>query len=117
ALIQRSTITDEDCSTVFWTTLGTGTAVAAIGVAVSPLVGRFFSTPAVTPLFAATALGTLVAALASTQMALLTRAMDFRGLELREIASTLVGAVAAISLALAGTGAWAIVGQGLVTGA
>lgn len=117
ALIQRANITEEDCSTVFWTTLGAGTAVAAVGIGLAPLVGRFFSTTAVTPLFAATAAGTLITALASTQMALLTRAMDFRGLELREIASTLVGAVAAIALALAGTGAWAIVGQGLATGA
>ena len=44
-------------------------------------------------------------------MALLVRDMEFRKLELRQIAATLVGAAVGIGLAIAGFGAWAIVGQ------
>lgn len=115
ALIQRPTITEEDRSTVFWTTLASGLAMTAIGVALAPLAGRFFSNSAVTPLFAATATLALLSALSITQTALLTRAMDFRSLEIRAIVSSFIGAGAAIGMAFAGFGAWVIVGQSLIT--
>jgi O-antigen/teichoic acid export membrane protein len=114
ALIQRAEITEEDRSTVFWTTIQAGAVTTAIGVAVAPLVGRLFGTPEVTPLFFAASFLALLSSIAATQMALLTREMNFRGLELREIAATVAGAVAAIAFALAGAGAWAIVAQSLV---
>lgn len=114
ALIQRPLITERDRSTVFWTTIACGAAISAIGVAISPFVADFFSHPEIAPLFAATSATAFLYAVAGTQMALLTRALNFRSLELREIASTIVGGVAAIALAFAGAGAWAIVGQNLV---
>jgi O-antigen/teichoic acid export membrane protein len=114
ALVQREHLTEADRSTVFWTTIGAGTVITVIGIAIAPLVGDFFSTSEVVPLFAATSTLALISAFGSTQMALLTRAMNFRGMELREIISTLVGAVAAVGLAIAGAGAWAIIGQNLV---
>ncbi len=114
ALVQRATITEEDRSTVFWTTVGSGLAMTAIGIALAPVAGIFFSRPEVVPLFAACAALTFFSAISSTQMALLTREMNFRSLEIREIVSTLVAAAAAVTMALAGFGAWAIVGQALV---
>jgi O-antigen/teichoic acid export membrane protein len=117
ALVQRPTITEDDRSTVFWTTLATGTFMTLVGIALAPLAASFFNTPAVEPLFAATATLAFLSAIAVTQMALLTRDMDFRSLELREMGSTLAGASTAIALAFAGFGAWAIVGQALCTAA
>ena len=76
----------------------------ATGVAVSPLVADFFSTPQVGPLFAAVSLGFIVTAVGQTQNALLTREMSFRSLELRQIAATVAGAITALGLALAGFG-------------
>ncbi len=115
ALVQRRTITEQDRSTVFWTTLATGASMTLLGIAVAPLAGRFFHNEDVVPLFMATSALASISALSTTQMALLTREMNFRGLELREIASTVVGCGAAICLALAGFGPWSIVGQSLVT--
>lgn len=113
ALVQRPRITEEDRSTVFWTSLTAGCIVTAIWVGLSPLVARFFSNAAVEPLFAATAASALLYGFASTQIALLTRELNFRSLELREIGATLIGGVGAVALAVAGAGAWAIVGQNL----
>jgi len=113
ALIQRPQITEEDRSTVFWTSFSAGLVVTVIWVGISPLVARFFSNPAVEPLFAATAVSALLYGFASTQIALLTRELNFRSLELRTIYATVIGGVAAVALALAGAGAWAIVGQTL----
>lgn len=117
ALVQRPRITERDRSTVFWTSLGAGFVVTVIWVAISPLVANFFSNPAVGPLFAATAASALLYGFAGTQMALLTRELNFRSLELREIGATVIGGVGAVALALAGAGAWAIVGQNLLVAA
>jgi O-antigen/teichoic acid export membrane protein len=115
ALVQRPRITERDRSTVFWTSVAASLVVAAIWVGVSPLVGDFFSDPAVVPLFAATAASALFWGVAGTQIALLTRTLNFRSLELREIGGTLTGGVAAVALAASGAGAWSIVGQNLIT--
>ncbi|HEX6490688.1 MAG TPA: lipopolysaccharide biosynthesis protein [Gaiellaceae bacterium] len=115
ALIQRRTITEDDRSTAFWTTIALGAFFAALGVLVSPLVSSLFSTPAVAPLFAVASANFLISATSSTQVALLTRELRFRSLQLREIAGLLVGAATAIVIAFAGGGAWAIVGQALAS--
>lgn len=117
ALVQRPRLTEEDRSTVFWTSLSAGLVVSIVWVALSPLVAHFFSSPAVEPLFAATAASALLYGFAGTQIALLIRDLNFRSLELREIGATVVGGVGAIALALAGAGAWAIVGQNLLVAA
>lgn len=117
ALVQRPRITERDRSTVFWTSLGAGFVVTVIWVAISPLVAQFFSNSAVGPLFAATAVSALLYGFAGTQIALLTRELNFRSLELREIGATVIGGVGAVALALAGAGAWSIVGQNLFVAA
>jgi O-antigen/teichoic acid export membrane protein len=111
ALIQKRTLTEEDRSTVFWATVGSGLAVALVGVAAAPLVADFFHRSEVAPLFAVVCLGTALVALGQTQSALLTREMNFRSLEIRRIAATIFGSVLAVGLALAGFGPWAIVSQ------
>ena len=115
ALIQRETITEEDRSTAFWTTIGIGALFAGLGVVLAPLVGRLFATPAVAPLFAVASANFLISAASSTQVALLTRELRFRSLQLREITGLLVGAGTALVIAFAGGGAWAIVGQALAS--
>jgi O-antigen/teichoic acid export membrane protein len=115
ALIQRRTLTEEDRSTVFWINVGGGAALTLLGVALSPVVADFFSNARVMPLFAVLSCSFVLVALGQTQAALLTREMSFRSLELRTIAATLVGAAAAVWLAVAGFGPWAIIAQVLCT--
>lgn len=114
ALIQRSALREEDRSTAFWTNVAAGSFLMCLGIGISPFVADFFGRPSVQPLFAVTSVIFLLWSLSSTQNALLTREMNFRGLEIRGIASALAGAAAAVTLAVAGAGAWAIVGQALV---
>jgi O-antigen/teichoic acid export membrane protein len=113
ALIARRTITEADRSTAFWTTLAAGTSCAIAGVALSPLVADFFSTPEVGPLFAVTSILFLITSFSSTQTALLTRELQFRSLQLRQIAGAVIAGAVGVSLAFAGFGAWAIVIQAL----
>ena len=113
ALIARRTITEDDRSTAFWTTLAAGAACMGGGIAAAPLVADFFSTPAVSHLFAVTSILFLITSFSSTQIALLTRELRFRSLQLREMAGTVLGGVVGVVLAFAGLGAWALVVQAL----
>lgn len=117
ALIQRRELQKGDRSTVFWISAGVGLALALAGIGLSGPLADYYGKPEVQRLFAAVSVGFLVSALGTTHMALLARDMRFRRLELRQIAATLVGAVAGITIALKGFGPWAIVGQQLAEAA
>ena len=114
ALIQRRVLQKGDRSTVFWLSAGIGLALTLVGIGLSGPLAAYYDEPRVQPLFAAVSVGFLISALGTTQMALLARDMRWRRLELRQIAATLVGSVAGITIALKGYGPWAIVGQQLV---
>jgi O-antigen/teichoic acid export membrane protein len=109
ALVQRRRITEADCSTVFWTTVSVGLAFTIGGVALSGVVANAFGQPAVKNLFAVLSLTFVLNAISVPQMALLSRSLAFRSLEIREMTATVSGAVVALACAFAGFGPWAIV--------
>jgi O-antigen/teichoic acid export membrane protein len=111
ALVQRRDLTEADRSTVFWTGAAAGLVFTILGVALSGPIAAFYGEPDVRPLLAAFSITFFVTALASTQAALLNRAMDFRSLELREMIAYGAGAVVGITVAATGGGAWAIIWQ------
>ena len=111
ALVQRRSLSEADRSTVFWLTVGGGLLFTLAGIALAGPAAALYGEPDVEPLLAALSLSFIATALGTTQKALMTREMDFKRLELRMIAATVVGAAVAISLAAAGFGAWAIIVQ------
>ncbi len=113
ALVQRKVLSEADRSTVFWTSAAAGLAFTLIGFALSWPIADFFGEPEVQPLFAALSLSFVIASIGTTQTSLLTRAMSFRALEMRTMASGLVGAAVGLTLAFGGAGAWAIIAQQL----
>jgi O-antigen/teichoic acid export membrane protein len=115
ALVQREKISQDDKSTVFWTSVGAGLLFTLVGIACSGLVADFFNEPAVKPLFIALSCGFFITSLATTHSALLNRELNFRSLELRQMGGIVAGAVVGITLAAEGGGAWAIIGQQLAT--
>jgi O-antigen/teichoic acid export membrane protein len=117
ALVQREELSEEDRSTVFWTSAAVGTLFMLLGFAASWPLAAFYGEPEVQPLFALLSVSFLVTALGTTQSALLNREMQFRSLELRMMAGTLVGGTAGIVVAAMGGGAWAIIVQQLAIAA
>lgn len=111
ALVQRKKLSEADRSTVFWTSAVMGLLFTVAGFALAGPAASFYGEPKVKPLFAAFSITFLVTALSSTQAALLSREMNFRSLELRQMISYVAGAVVGIGAALRGYGAWAIIGQ------
>ena len=96
ALVQRARITEKDRSTVFWVSVAAGVVCTLVGFAVAGLVADFYREPDVKPLFMAVSISFVIVSLGVTQEALLTRAMDFRSLEIRQMAAALAGAVVAV---------------------
>ena len=117
ALVQRVRITETDRSTLFWASAAIGGGVTLFAIAISGLVADLFGQPQVQSLFAVASLTFVIASLEKVPGTLLTREMAFRSLEIRQIAATLAGAVAALVLALWGAGAWAIIGNAVTTAA
>ena len=115
ALVQRARIDENDRSTMFWTALTLGVAFTVGGMACSGLIADFFGEPEVQPLFAVLSIGFTIASLEKVPGALLARGLAFRALEVRQILATAAGAVVAATLAFAGAGAWAIIGNSLAT--
>jgi polysaccharide transporter, PST family len=113
ALVQRRALTEDDRSTVFWTSLAAGACFTLAGFAVAGPVAAFYGQPAVRPLFEALSIAFFVTSLATTQNALLQRELAFRRLELCTMTSAVGGAIVGIVIAVRGGGAWAIIGQQL----
>jgi O-antigen/teichoic acid export membrane protein len=113
ALIQRRRLLEEDRSTVFWSCAAVGLLLMLSGIALAGPIASFYGEPEVRALFVALSVGFFISALGTTQAALFAREMQFRVLELRQIAATAIGAVSAVGVAFAGFGPWAIVTQQL----
>ena len=103
ALIQRrdcATATGRPCS-------GSAPASAScstlVGIALAGPLADFYGEPEVRRCSSRSRSASSSARSGTTQMALLVREMQFRQLELRQIAATLVGAAVGITIALAGS--------------
>jgi len=113
ALVQRKNLTEGDRSTAFWITIGSGIVFTVLGFALSGPVAALYGEPDVRPLLAVLSLSFIITALGATQQSLLLREMNFRRLETLTVVGTLAGTVAAVTVAIAGGGAWAIIAQQL----
>jgi O-antigen/teichoic acid export membrane protein len=111
AIVQRKDLTEDDRSTAFWIAIGAGITFTIVGVLAAPLIAEFYGRPEVTDLCRVLAVTFVITSLATTHEALLVREMEFGKLERRLMASTLVGAVAAITVALITRDAWALIAQ------
>jgi len=117
AVVQRGELDQEHLDTAFWTGLVTGAVLAAVLVALAGPIAAAFGEPELAPVLRWLSLAFVVRGLSSTQQALLIRSLRFRQLAARTLVAELAAGTVAISLALAGYGVWALVGQSLAAGA
>ena len=117
ALVQRTSIDEDDRSTVFWITVAVGILLTLTGVALSGPIATFFKQPRVQPLLAVLSISFLLLSLQTTQASLLQREMRFRAIATRLTSGVVVGGVVGVTAAALGAGAWALIAQQLaVTG-
>ena len=117
ALVQRKEMTRADENTAFWTVLGVGLVLAGLTNAVAGPVAAWKEAPLLEPMLRALSLGFPLIALRTVPEALLIRGMRMKALAARSFAATAVAGATGVGLALAGFGAWSLVGQALMTSA
>jgi O-antigen/teichoic acid export membrane protein len=101
AVVQRKDCLHVDISTAFWMATGLGVTLAALGFALAPLVSRAFADPRVGPVYAWMGLSLIAAGAEAGLAAPLRRALHFRPLAMRAMASRTCAAVVAVGMACA----------------
>jgi O-antigen/teichoic acid export membrane protein len=113
ALIQREQLAPAHVHSAFVLNLGTGAALAVLGLALSWPAAAFFRSAEVLPVMAVLSAGFVIRSFGLTQSALLQRRLDFKALAVRDVLANVVGGVLGIALALAGGGVWSYVAMSL----
>jgi O-antigen/teichoic acid export membrane protein len=114
AVIREPSLDATFLSTVFWTGLAASLLMATALVALSPLAAGWFGEPLLQPVLIGLAPTFVLSGAALVHQAMLERSMRFGSVAMAEVSSYLVGALAAIGMAIAGAGVWSLVGQTLV---
>ena len=112
--VQSRDIVQEQATALFWMSLALATAAALLTLILAPAVGWFYRDPRLVPITAALALVPLLDGVTLQLQAVMTRQMRLVALSVADAATMAMGVAAAIALAWAGAGYWAIVGQELV---
>jgi len=115
ATVQRTTVTEEQISTLFWINMLVGTILGLLTVALAPFVVRFYHEPNLLGVTAALASGFVFNAAGVQHTALLERQMRFTALSVIDIVALLTSIVVAIVMASNGYGYWALVAATTLT--
>lgn len=95
--------------TAFWGSVAIGAILSAATGLIAPLAAGFFDEPQLRGLLAVLGLNFLLRSLGATHLALARRALDFRSRTISETSDAFTRGVVAVTLALAGAGAWSLV--------
>ena len=111
AAIQAPSLSREQQHNLFWINTGIGALLALLVVALAPLLAGFYDRPELTGIARVLALTFLLNGVATQYRADLNRRLRFGGIALADTLSTLLALGVAVTMALAGAGYWALVGQ------
>lgn len=115
SLIRSSNFDQEDFSTVFFFNLAASIIVYLILFFLAPLIASFYSAPILAPILKVHSVTFILSALASVQLARLTKKMDFKTQTLVAIPAAIIGGVVGVVMAYAGYGVWSLVWSSLFT--
>ncbi len=113
-LVQRATLDRVVTSTTFHLSAALGLVLAPALALGAPGLASLLDAPALAQVLPALAVALLFAALSVVPASLLQRELRFRELAVRQVLATGLSVVAAVALAFAGAGVWALVAQTLV---
>ena len=113
ALARERTASRELESTIFWISAALSVGMSLILCAVAWPLARLFHEPQLAPILASLTLVLMLSATLSVSNSRVTRSQKFAIFAIGDVAASVVGAVAAITAALHGLGAWSLVVQQL----
>jgi PST family polysaccharide transporter len=109
AAVQRTTVTEDQISTLFWINLLLGAGLGLVALTIAPAIAAFYHEPRLLGITAILAAGFVFNAAGIQHSALLQRQMRFTILAVISVVSLLVGTAIAVAAAKAGYGYWALV--------
>jgi PST family polysaccharide transporter len=109
AIIQKKDLTESDVSTMFWVGAGVNVILCAVAAGCSYGLAWIYHEPRIVGITFALLPVTLISSFSAQQGALLIRRLKFGLLAITDVASGAAGLVAALAVALAGFGYWAII--------
>jgi PST family polysaccharide transporter len=115
ATIQKTDITHEQVTALFWINSAIGAAVALGLFAAAPLIAHFYGQPELVDITRWMALAFVISGATTQHWALLRRQMRFNIVATIDVGAEGLGMVTAVAAALAGFGIWALVAQRLVS--
>jgi len=115
AAVQRTHVTNEQSSTLFWINLAVGTTLSLLCLAMAPVLVAFYHEPKLLGVGAVLASGFLLNAAGAQHSALLERQMRFTALSVIDMISLLAGTLVGIGMALRGYGYWSLVASTTVS--
>jgi O-antigen/teichoic acid export membrane protein len=113
AAIQRTTVTEEQISTLFWINIFVGALLTLLAIAMAPVISVFYHEPRLFRVTVVLAVGFLFNAAGVQHGALLQRQMRFTTLAVINTVSLIIGTAIAIGGARAGYGYWALVAMSI----
>ena len=111
AAMQAKELNDAERTNLFWVNTGIGTGCALVVTLSAPLIVRMYGTSVVGPIVLALGWLFIVSGVNTQFRAELSRSLRFKALAVTDIAAQAGSIAVAISLAAAGAGYWAVVGQ------
>lgn len=111
ATIQRTTITHEQISTLFWINLLVGVILCMLCLATAPVLVSFYHEPRLFWVTVTTGAGFILGAAGVQHSALLQRQLRYVALAMIETLSLSISFALGIAMALGGFGYWALVGS------
>jgi O-antigen/teichoic acid export membrane protein len=115
ATIQRTSVSDEQLSTLFWINLSVGLILTSLTIAGAPVIADFYREPRLRWITVALAAGFLFNAAGVQHSALLQRKMRFTVIAVIDTASVVASVAVGITMAVQGYGYWALVAMTMVT--
>jgi O-antigen/teichoic acid export membrane protein len=115
AAVQRSEITADQHSTLFWINVLVGALLALVTLAAAPAIAAFYHEPRLYWVAPALGMAFLFNAVGIQHSALLQRQMRFTSMAVIGVASLAVGTAIAIGGAAIGYGYWALVANSVTT--
>jgi O-antigen/teichoic acid export membrane protein len=110
-VVQADRVDQRMLSTAFWFSTASGLGLAAVTVALAPLIGRMLGVPDFAGVLRGLAPVIACSGLMAVPAALLRRRLEFRAVAVRQLAAAVSSQIVAVILALAGAGVWALVAQ------
>lgn len=115
ATVQRTNITEEQISTLFWVNLLVGTGLCLICFATAPILAAVYNEPRLFWITVIMGGGFLFNSAGVQHSALLQRQLRYVDLAMIEVASLVVSYALGISLAVCGFGYWALVASAIAS--